>query len=173
VNFKLDADRNLGFLIRDLSRLLRRNFDRRVQDLGLTQAQWRALVHLSRSEGMTQSALADSLEVQPITLARLIDRMQNSGWVERRSHPLDRRAVQLYLTDKCQPILAEIQTRASATLDEAVAGIGAGQQRQLIESLQRIKKNLAAADSATNAPEASRRTHADVGRKAAKLERNR
>jgi membrane fusion protein (multidrug efflux system) len=115
VTFKHDAERHLGFLIHDLARLLRRTFDRRLQDLGLTQVQWRAIAHLSRSEGMTQSALADSLEVQPITLARLVDRMELAGWIERRSHPLDRRATQLYLTDKCQPILAEIQTRAAAS----------------------------------------------------------
>ena len=173
MTFKHDADRHLGFLIHDLARLLRRTFDRRLQDLGLTQVQWRAIAHLSRSEGMTQSALADSLEVQPITLARLVDRMELAGWVERRSHPLDRRATQLYLTDKCQPILAEIQTRAAATLEEATAGLTAGQQRQLIESLQRIKKNLVAADGATSDTEASKRTHADVGRKSTKLQRSR
>jgi MarR family transcriptional regulator, transcriptional regulator for hemolysin len=173
VTFKLDAERHFGFLIHDLARLLRRNLDRRLQDLGLTQTQWRAIAHLSRSEGMTQSALADSLDVQPITLARLVDRMENAGWVERRSHPLDRRAVQLYLTDRCQPILAELHTRAGATLDEAVAGLGAGQQRQLIESLQRIKKNLVAADGAASDMEATRRTNADVGRKSAKLQRSR
>ena len=173
MTLKLDAERHLGFLIHDLARLLRRNFDRRVQELGLTQAQWRAIVHLSRSEGMTQSTLADSLEVQPITLGRLIDRMQSAGWVERRSHPLDRRATQLYLTDKCQPSLAEIHTRAAATLDEAVAGITASGQRQFIESLQRIKRNLVAADGAASDTEANKRTHADVGRRSAKLERSR
>ncbi len=91
------TDRTLGFLVSDIARLLRRNMDRRLQSLGLTQAQWRAIVHLSRSEGMTQAMLAESLEIQPITLTRLIDRMESAGWVERRTHPLDRRAVQLYL----------------------------------------------------------------------------
>jgi len=173
VTSKLDAERHLGFLIHDLARLLRRNFDRRVQDLGLTQAQWRAIVHLSRGEGMTQSALADSLDVQPITLARLIDRMESAGWVERRSHPLDRRATQLYLTDKSQPILAEMYTRANATLNEAVAGIAAGSQRELIESLQRIKRNLVAAEGAASDTQASKRTQANVGRSTAKLQRSR
>jgi DNA-binding MarR family transcriptional regulator len=173
VTSKLDPERSLGLLIHDLARLLRRNFDRRVQELGLTQAQWRAIVHLSRSEGMTQSALADSLEVQPITLARLVDRMEHAGWVERRSHPLDRRAIQLYLTDKCQPILEEIHARAAATLDEATAGIAAGNQRQLIELLQRIKKNLVAAESTAIDTDAKRRMNPDVGRKSAKLQRGR
>ncbi len=82
-----DPDRSLGVLISDIARLLRRNMDRRLQSLGLTQAQWRAIVHLSRSEGMTQAALAESLEIQPITSTRLIDRMQSAGWVERRNAP--------------------------------------------------------------------------------------
>ena len=91
--------------------------DRRLQSLGLTQAQWRAIVHLSRSEGMTQATLAESLEIQPITLTRLIDRMESAGWVERRTHPLDRRAVQLYLTPQSQPIL-ERDARARRGHDE-------------------------------------------------------
>ncbi len=74
-----DPDRSLGVLISDVARLLRRNFDRRLQSLGLTQAQWRAIVHVSRSEGMNQVALAECLEIQPITVARLIDRMESSG----------------------------------------------------------------------------------------------
>src|SRR5687767_13222468 len=95
-------ERSLGFLVADVARLLRRSMDRRLQALGLTQAQWRAIIHLSRNEGMTQATLAESLEIQPITLTRLIDRMESAGWVERRMHPLDRRAVQLYLTSQSQ-----------------------------------------------------------------------
>ena len=123
-------DRALGFLINDVARLVRRNFNRRVQSLGLTQAQWRAIAHLSRSEGMTQVALADSLEIQPITLTRLIDRMEAAGWVERRNHPLDRRAVQLFLKPKAQPVLEEMHGFASETLAEAVAGMSAADQRR-------------------------------------------
>src|SRR3546814_4821449 len=88
-----DPDRSLGFLLNDVSRLMRRNLNRRVQALGLTQSQWRALAYLSRQEGINQVTLADTLEVQPITLARLIDRLEAAGWVERRRHPSDRRAV--------------------------------------------------------------------------------
>src|SRR3546814_9002902 len=81
-----DPDRSLGFLLNDVSRLMRRNLNRRVQALGLTQSQWRALAYLSRQEGINQATLADTLEVQPITLARLIDRLEAAGWVERRRH---------------------------------------------------------------------------------------
>jgi DNA-binding MarR family transcriptional regulator len=99
---KLPAPNHLGLLVSDIARLLRRNMDRRLQSLGLTQAQWRAIARLARSEGMTQAALAESLEIQPITLTRLVDRMEKAGWVERRTHPLDRRAVQLYLAPRSQ-----------------------------------------------------------------------
>lgn len=138
----------LGFLVADIARLMRRNVDRRLQSLNLTQAQWRAIVHLSRSEGMTQGALAESLEIQPITLTRLVDRMQSAGWVERRTHPLDRRAVQLFLTPKSQPILDEMHARAAETLNEATRGIAPRAQRQLVATLEQVKHNLAAAEAA-------------------------
>ena len=173
MTLKFDSDRKLGFLINDLARLLRRNFDRRLQSLGLTQAQWRAIAHLSRQEGMTQIALAEMLEVQAITLARLIDRMEAAGWVERRSHPSDRRAVQLYLTAKCQPILAEMQNRASDMLTEAMAGIGAGAEEHVVEILQRMKSNLVAAEAATATAETKTRTNRDVGSKTARTGRTR
>lgn len=142
------VDRALGFLVSDIARLLRRSMDRRLQSLGLTQAQWRAIVHLSRSEGMTQAALAESLEIQPITLTRLIDRMESAGWVERRMHPLDRRAVQLYLTPQSQPILEQMHARAADTLNEATRGVSPREQRQLVATLEHLKHNLIAAETA-------------------------
>ena len=134
-------------LISDVARLQRRSFDRRLQSLGLTQAQWRAIVNIARTEGMSQTALAECLEIQPITVGRLIDRMESAGWVERRSHPADRRAVQLYLTTKCQPILEEIDARANDMMAECVTGMPAAAQKQLFESLRRIKQNLVTADA--------------------------
>ena len=107
---KQPAPSNLGLLVSDIARMLRRNMDRRLLPLGLTQAQWRAIARLARSEGMTQAELAESLEIQPITVTRLVDRMEKAGWVERRTHPLDRRAVQLYLTHRSQPILEEMHS---------------------------------------------------------------
>jgi DNA-binding MarR family transcriptional regulator len=145
-------DRALGLLVADIARLLRRSMDRRLQSLGLTQAQWRAIVHLSRSEGMTQAALAERLEIQPITLTRLIDRMESAGWVERRTHPLDRRAVQLFLTPQSQPILAEMHARAAETLSEATRGVSPRAERQLIASLEQIKHNLCAAEAPAAPP---------------------
>jgi DNA-binding MarR family transcriptional regulator len=159
-----DPDRSLGVLISDVAKMLRRTFDRRLQSLGLTQAQWRAIVNISRTEGLSQTALADCLEIQPITVGRLIDRMQSAGWVERRGHPLDRRAVQLYLTPKCQPILEEIHSRANDLMADCVAGMPATAQKQLFEHLQQIKQNLVAGDAKPgDEAQANGRTN-DVGR---------
>ena len=149
------TDRTLGFLVADVARLLRRSMDRRLQSLGLTQAQWRAIVHLSHSEGMTQATLAERLEIQPITLTRLIDRMQSAGWVERRTHPLDRRAVQLYLTPQSQPILEQLHALGAATLHEATRGVTPRAQRQLLSTLEHLKHNLIAAETAAVSPEPS------------------
>lgn len=166
-----DPEGNFGILVTDVARLLRRNFDRRLRSLGLTQAQWRAVAHLSRADGMTQAALAESLEIQPVTAGRLIDRMAGAGWVERRSHPLDRRAVQLHLTPKAGPILDEIRARAQETIAESLAGLTAGARRELIESLKTVKRNLVAADAA--APTSTARTNDHAGRKSSRIRRAR
>ncbi len=169
---KTTPDRNVGFLINDVARLMRRNFNRRVQALGLTQTQWRAIVNLSREPGMTHVALAEMLEIQPITLTRLIDRMEAAGWVERRSHPADRRAMQLYLTAKSEPILEEMYALAAGTLGEALVGVTSATEKQLVTTLQRMKQNLVSAECAIEA-KTTKRTHQDVGRNTSKLERNR
>src|ERR1700751_1352951 len=104
-----ELDRSFGFLVSDVSRLLRKRFDQRARTLGLTRAQWQVLAYLARYEGINQTGLADILEIEPITLARLIDRMEEAGWVERRAHPSDRRARQLYLTEKAEPIFARMR----------------------------------------------------------------
>src|SRR5436190_20361761 len=102
-------DRHLGFLLHDVARLLRTRFDQRARALGLTRAQWSVLAHLSRQEGLNQSALADVLEVEPITLARLLDRLEAARLVERRPDPADRRARLLYLTAPARPLLDDMR----------------------------------------------------------------
>lgn len=148
MNVNRDPERSVGFLISDVSRLLRRNFNRRVQALGLTQTQWRAIAHLSRNEGINQAALAEALDVQPISLARLIDRMEAAAWVERRSDPQDRRATRLFLTSKSQPILDEMWELAAQTIEDALNGLSADERRQVVAGLRRIKQNLTAAEDA-------------------------
>ena len=110
--------------------------------------QWRALAILSLNEGINQAGLADLLEVRPITLARLIDRMEEAGWVERRRDPGDRRAVRLYLTRQAGPMMDTMKTLNGETLKQALAGLSKATRKQLIDTLNIIKHNLLAAESA-------------------------
>lgn len=135
-------EKGLGFLLADVSRLLRRDFDRRVRALEMTQAQWRALAHLARDEGINQATLAERLEVKPITLARLIDRMESAGWVRRAADAADRRATLLYLAPKAKPILDELDAHAQQALAAMCHGIPVAERRALIATLDRIKTNL-------------------------------
>ena len=134
-----NPSRNLGFLLYEVLRLMRRNLDRRMR---LTQAQWRALALLSHNEGINQAGLAEVLEVRPITMARLIDRLESDGWVERRPDPGDRRAVRLYLTPKAGPLLEEIYAFADETREQALVGLSAQARSQLIDTLSTMKTNL-------------------------------
>jgi MarR family transcriptional regulator for hemolysin len=137
-----DPDHSLGFLVADIARLLRERFNETANAFGLTLAQGRALVHLARSQGTSQVALAQSLEVQPITLLRLIDRLEESGLVERRPNPNDRRAQQLYLTAKADKLLEEINLLGSSLTETAMAGLAARDRERLITLLGRVKRNL-------------------------------
>lgn len=145
---QFDPHRSFGFLLHDIARLMRKNFSRRVQSLGLTQTQWQALAHLARNEGIRQVALAEILEIQPISLARLIDRLQEAGWVERRPDPEDRRAFQLFLTERAKPLLDQMWGTATAIRAEAMAGLSSNSQAQMIEALCTIKWNLMRMDKA-------------------------
>ena len=142
----LQDSTSLGFLIADVSRLLRRDFDRRVRALRLTQAQWRAIAHLQRTDGIRQSALAERLEVAPITLGRLVDRLEASGWVSRKSDPIDRRASLLFLTPKAGPILDEMRAHAKDAMREALSGVPQRARKELLKALERMKDNLSAVE---------------------------
>jgi len=137
-----EPTKSLGFLIVELARLMRRDFNARVSELGLTQAQWRALAHLSRMEGCKQVSLADHLEVKPITLTRLVDKLVESGWVERLPDPHDRRAMRLHLTNKARPLIRVMEAKALETRGKAVQGIREEEYRILFNSLKKMKENL-------------------------------
>jgi len=143
-------EQSLGFVLNDVARLMRRNFNRRVQELELTQAQWQALAHISRNQGMNQSQLADILEVQPISVGRLIDRMEAAGWVERRPDPADRRAINLYLTDKAEPILTKMQKHGSAVRSQALRGVSETEQEIMLRTLFVMRKNLIGEEGQNN-----------------------
>lgn len=136
-----------GFLLSDTARMLRKRFDERARQHGATRAQWKALLGISRNEGINQGSLADLLEVEPITLCRLIDRMQESGLVERRRDPNDRRAWQLFLTEKAGPVLEELHETADELMSQALLEISETQIDTMTELLNRIRHNLTASET--------------------------
>jgi MarR family transcriptional regulator for hemolysin len=148
-----NPDRMLGFVIHEAARLLRRRFEQyaRAEELGLTRAQCAALAHLARQEGINQAALAQSLDIEPITLVRLLDRLEEAGLVERKPDPGDRRAYVLMLTAKARPVLARIYDLADQVYTEAHAGMSKTDTAQLLDLLVQVKANLAARTEA--APE--------------------
>ncbi len=145
--FDDDPDGNVGFLLHDVSRLLRVRFDRRARALGLTRAQWRVLAHLAPRQGINQSSLAEILEVENITLGRHIDRLEDNGWVVRRRDPGDRRAWRLFLTDKSRPILDRMEIIAAEAQGEAMAGLSDDERSHLLRLLLSMKRNMAAREA--------------------------
>jgi len=144
VRFPDVPEQSLGFVLSDVARLLRRFFNRKAQDLGLTQAQWQILAYLFHSEGLKQAELANILEMQPISVARIVDRMEAAGWVERRRDPTDRRAFNLHLTEKAGPIFKDLKKHAMETRERALLGLSAGEREALFSILVKMRENLIA-----------------------------
>jgi len=133
----------VGYLIGDVSRMIRTVYDRRVEPLGLTRAQWRVMTRLNRLESCTQTELATELEIEKPTLGKLIERLESKGWVERRVDENDARSKRLFLTAAARPLLTEMAGLADEVIEGVFAGIGADKSAQLRETLSRIKGNLA------------------------------
>ena len=134
---------DLPFLLGDVSRLIRRRFDERARLIGVTRPQWRLLVNLSRNEGLNQGALADLLEVEPITLCRMVDRLEEAGLVERRRDPADRRAWRLYLSDKSRPLLERLRAIADEVFGQAFGDVTPAEHDAMLDVLTRMRANLA------------------------------
>lgn len=134
---------HVGFLIADVSRMMRLEFQRRIEHSAITLAQSRALVYVSRNEGVRQVDLAQLLEVQPITLARLIDQLESEGLVERRADPSDRRAYQIHLTPRAAQKLAVIEEVGAAVREDAMQGLSPEERTRLSTTLSRMRENLA------------------------------
>ena len=138
----VETQQTLGFLLHDVARLMRKRFEQRARHVGLTRSQWQTLAFLSRCEGIHQKALAEMLEIEPITLMRLIDKLSERGFVERRKHATDRRIWLLYMTEPARALLAEMRELGDETRAEALAGITAGDKARLFEMLETMKSNL-------------------------------
>ena len=130
------------FAVFETQRLLRLYADKQARRFGLTRAQWAVLAKLERVEGQKQAELADTMEMAPITLTRLIDKLCDGGLVERRSDVSDRRVNRLYLTDDARPLLAELTELRNEITETALAGLAPDDIRRLVGQLETVKDNI-------------------------------
>jgi len=151
-----DDKPSFGFLVNDVTRLMRKLFDRRAARLELTRAQWRALKRVHYSEGLTQNELAEYLEMEPIAVGRVIDRLQKAGFIERRADPQDRRVWRLHLSQKAHGVVDDMEEIAQELLKQAQRGVAASEMKLLLDVFTRMKQNLVALDRAKDAEGASR-----------------
>jgi len=141
-----DPSERLGFLLNDATRLLRKRFKARATEYGLSVAQWRLLFRLVREEGVPQARLAELLEIEPISVSRLLDRMEQAGWIVRQPSETDRRVRMVYPTDKTRCAYISIRKLADGIYDEAMAGLDDGQRKALLDGLRTVVENLSADD---------------------------
>jgi len=133
---------NIAFLAADVGRLFRKRFDVASRQLGITGPQWRVLAAVDRTPGTNQCALANWLEVEAITVGRMIDRLEKLGMVERRADPADRRAWLLYLTPAAAPLIEQLHEFGRGVFHEALDGFSEAEHQQLLSLLQRVRANL-------------------------------
>jgi DNA-binding MarR family transcriptional regulator len=135
-----------AFEVAETARLLRRAFDRRAAVLGVTRAQWRVLVRLKGKAGVRQVDLAEMLDVEPITLCRMIDRLEEAGLVERRRDEVDRRAWNIHMTPKALPLIEELGELSAVLHQDVLEGISPADLELVSEVLARVRANLGKAD---------------------------
>lgn len=132
----------IGFLLNDTARLFRRAFNARARGSGITALQWRLVTYLIRHDGIRQGPLAELIEVEPITLSRMVDRLVESGLVERRADPTDRRAWLLHLTPRARAMIQSKSHLVEQLTEEATEGLSAAERDQLIALVERVRANL-------------------------------
>ena len=141
-----DYDKNFGFLIHDVARLMRVAYDRRMKPLGLTRSQWWVINHLFFHPGINQTNLAKLLDVGRATLGRLLDRLEAKKWIYRRPDDKDSRIKRVYLSDTVRPTLQTMRHEAKRTVDGALSSLSEKEQSQLFSMLQRMKTELSIAN---------------------------
>jgi len=142
---------NLPYEIAETAHAMRRSFDRRAATLGVTRAQWKVLFRLTRTPGLRQVELADMLDVEPITLSRIIDRLEEAGHVDRTPDPADRRAWRLQVTAQAQPLVEKLRELAEQLVAEAFADINPSDLNVMRGTLSKIRENLCAAEAVKKA----------------------
>ena len=141
---KENVERNFGFLVHDIARLMRMNYDRRVKRLGLTRSQWWVITNLYRNDGLTQSELAETLDIERASLGRLLDRLEANGWVRREPCRKDRRAKRVRLANELGPVMREMRAIAAGLRRDAMSGFAPEEQEAFVDVLLAIKSNLVA-----------------------------
>jgi MarR family transcriptional regulator, transcriptional regulator for hemolysin len=136
------VDMNFLFALGEVQRLMRAYADKEAARYGITRAQWAVLAKVERTEGMKQTELAEQLEMQPITLTRLIDKLCDNGWIERRGDNNDRRVNRLYLKKAARPLLGKLAGLKSEITAAALAGISPAEAERLVAQLESIKENV-------------------------------
>jgi MarR family transcriptional regulator, transcriptional regulator for hemolysin len=136
------TNREIAFNINDVARLLRTYADQKAANFGLTRAKWAVLARLDRFEGLKQNELAEMLDLQPISLTRLLDGLSENGLIERRPDPNDRRAKRLFLTPAARPLLDRLSELGEDLMTTALAGLDQSESSALLTSLMAIKENL-------------------------------
>ncbi|QPC93759.1 MarR family winged helix-turn-helix transcriptional regulator [Mesorhizobium sp. INR15] len=137
-----DGTDRLGFLIHDAQRLLRKRFEVKASGLGLSSAQWRLFARVAKENGVAQARLAELLEIEPISVSRLVDRMEESGWIERRPDATDRRVRMIFPTPKASEAYAQVKSMAGEVYEEALVGVSPEARRVLIKGLEAMVQNL-------------------------------
>jgi MarR family transcriptional regulator for hemolysin len=139
---RITPNREFAFTLNDVARLLRTYADQRAAVFGITRAQWAVMARLDRFEGLKQSELAEMLDLQPITLTRLLDRLADHGLIERRPDPHDRRAKRLFLTPVARPLLERLGGLGEELMSTALAGIDRSTVKLMLANLSIAKDNL-------------------------------
>jgi DNA-binding MarR family transcriptional regulator len=139
---RYDSERSLGIIVAEISRLARKQFDRRVRQSGLTRAQWLLLYHVARRPGSTQTALAERLRLEKITVSRQAERLARSGWIERRNDARDRRVYRLFVSSEAAVVVNRLSRVATALREEYFRGLPRSRRETLIDDLLHIKGNL-------------------------------
>ena len=138
----MEVDSTLGFLLHDVGRLLKKRLEQNSRGFGLTRSQWQILAYLARNEGINQKGLAELLEIEPITLGRIVDKLEAMGLVERHPHPADRRTWLLHLMPAARSRLEQVGEYSDLTRREALAGVSEDDKQHLLKTLQALKQNL-------------------------------
>ncbi len=142
-----EFERDLFILIHDVARLARVEADRRARRMGMTRAQWSIIRRLATAPGRSQKELADILEVEPITVARMVDRLEAAGMVERRADELDRRIWRLHLLPAATNVLKDIHNELQTLADFIGTGLTAEQREVMVNGLLRMKANVLSIES--------------------------